>query len=51
MFTIDELWHSSDSGTWQKALKRYWEFVKPTNVTLERDMEALNLDVLRQLDA
>lgn len=51
MITIDELWNSSDSGAWANALRRYWEFVKLSNIELERDMDALDLDYLRQLDA
>ena len=51
MITVDELWNSSDSWVWRKALERYWEFVKPANIALEHDMEALDLDTLRQLDS
>jgi len=51
MLTAAELWNSSDFRAWQNALERYWDFVKPTNVCLERDMEVLNLDAIRKLDA
>lgn len=26
---IYELWHSDDVKEWEKALKHYWDFVKP----------------------
>jgi hypothetical protein len=51
MITINELWNSADLAVWEKALQRYWEFVKPSNIALEHRMEDLNADYLRQLDA
>jgi len=35
MITIDELWISENLMDWKKALQRYWEFVKPSNIALE----------------
>ena len=51
MITIDELWNSSDSQLWKKALHSYWEYVKPSNLALERKLEQLDLAYLRTLDA
>jgi len=51
MITIDELWSSANPAIWQKALQRYWEFVKSSNIALEHRMEELNANHLRQLDA
>ena len=48
---IEQLWHSSDASKWQRALDRYWEYVKPTHIGIEREMEALRPDDVRQLDA
>lgn len=51
MLTVDELWNSSDSKSWNEALQRYWEFVKPANRALERKLEKLDFDDLRLLDS
>lgn len=49
--SISILWNSGDASEWNAALDRYWEFVKPGNVELERALEDLKLDRIRQLDA
>lgn len=51
MITIDELWNSANPDIWEKALQRYWEFVKPSNIALEHSMEELNANQLSRLDA
>ena len=51
MITIDELWNSENPMVWKKALQRYWEFVKSSNITLEHSMEKLSPDQLINLDA
>jgi len=48
---IEQLWHSSDASAWQRALDRYWQYIKPTHVAIEREMEALQPDHVRHLDA
>ena len=48
---IEQLWHSSDALEWQRALDRYWNFIKPTHFAIEREMESLRPDDVRHLDA
>ena len=48
---IEQLWHSSDPSAWQRALDRYWQYIRPTHVVLEREMEGLHPDHVRDLDA
>ena len=48
--TIAELWNSLDAEVWNKALKRYWDFIKPANLELERRLESLNRERIRSLD-
>ena len=48
---IAELWNSRDVRAWEYALVRYWSFVQPANLELERTMEALDLSRIRALDA
>jgi hypothetical protein len=45
-----ELWVSADPAAWESALARYWDFVKPKNLQLERELDELNLDTLRGMD-
>jgi len=47
---IEQLWECSDADEWDKALKRYWTFVKPQNLKLEQAFDALELQRVRQLD-
>lgn len=51
VITIDDLWKSTMPADWGKALQRYWEFVKSSNIALEHRMERLDVDYLRHLDA
>ena len=51
MSEIEQLGHSSDASKWQRALDRYWKYVKPTHCAIEREMEALRPDDVRHLDA
>lgn len=46
---IADLWHSSESVAWERELQRYWQFVQPQNVELERALNALDLNRLRSL--
>lgn len=46
---IADLWQSSDSIAWEKALRRYWHFIKPQNIELERALDALDLRRLQSL--
>lgn len=48
---ISDLWRSSDSREWEKALQRYWCFVAPQNVELERALNALDLQRLQHLSS
>ncbi len=49
--SIAELWNSADAHAWERALARYWDFVKPANLGLEQAMEALDLNLIRGMDA
>jgi len=49
--TVAELWDGGDAAQWEHALERYWGFLKPANVELEHDMEALTRASIEHLDA
>jgi hypothetical protein len=46
-----EMWNSNDPDLWETALKRYWEFVKPSNLALEEEMDQLDTETVRIMDA
>ena len=48
---IERLWHSSDASKWQRALDRYWKYIKPTHFEVECEMDTLRPDNVRYLDA
>lgn len=51
MMPIAQLWVSSDPKAWEDALDRYWSFVQPRNLALERSLEKLDVERLRRMNA
>lgn len=47
---IAELWTCTDPDVWQQAFTRYWSYVRPENLELERSLESLDLERLREMD-
>ncbi|TVQ52882.1 MAG: hypothetical protein EA366_13690 [Spirulina sp. DLM2.Bin59] len=45
---IADLWQSSEPDAWEYALQRYWQFVQPRNIELERSLNALDLNRLHE---
>lgn len=48
--TVAELWHSTDPQAWEESLNRYWQFVRPSHLSLERQLDNLALSRIAQLD-
>jgi hypothetical protein len=48
---VKELWRSSDPAVWDNALKRYWDYVQPRNLEVERALDNLDLNRIRMFDA
>lgn len=44
------LWNCNDRERWQKALARYWTFVKPSNLALEKEMDQLDANQVKAMD-
>jgi hypothetical protein len=42
MNDIREMWNTNNQELWDKALKRYWCFVKPENISLEKEMNKID---------
>jgi hypothetical protein len=47
---ISDLWISKDPTAWDDALKRYWSFVQPRNLDLEKSLDALDIERIRCMD-
>jgi hypothetical protein len=45
---ISDLWVSTDPVIWDEALNRYWTFVKPANLDLERRLDVLELETIQR---
>src|ERR1700758_5607533 len=45
-----EMWTSNDLDLWQKALDRYWAFVKPSNLALEKEMDQLDVETVKAMN-
>lgn len=50
MMTIDKLWRSTNEQDWKAALENYWNFVRPENIKLERELDDLKLETIHNLD-
>lgn len=48
---LSTLWHSPVAADWKHALERYWHFVLPKNVELERKLTALQLQAIKRMTA
>jgi hypothetical protein len=47
---INIFWGCRDATVWDAALERYWSFVRPENMALERSLNELSLERLARLD-
>jgi hypothetical protein len=45
-----EMWNTNDLDLWQKALNRYWTFVKPSNLALEKEIDQLDAGAVRAMN-
>ena len=50
MSKISVLWNSSSERDWEDALDRYWNYVRPENLELERSLNELKLEQIASLD-
>ncbi len=46
---IRKMWNTNDPDLWQKALNRYWTFVKPSNLELEKEMDRLDAETVKAM--
>lgn len=50
-FHINDLWHSKDQKDWLYAEECYWDCVSPENMQVEKDMERLDAEIVRRMNA
>lgn len=50
MIETSKLWHSQSEDVWKLALERYWDYVRPENLELERSMNELKLKQIESFD-
>ena len=48
---ISEVWNSGKSDVWDNALTRYWCYVLPKNVEIEKSLDSLSLSRIASLNA
>jgi hypothetical protein len=45
------MWNANNPELWNEALMRYWSFVKPSHMDLEKEMDQLDSDTVRAMNA
>src|SRR5438552_3961063 len=51
MLTIAKIWNSRDESVWLQALERYWRYLKPTDIELVKELEPLDVESVRRMNA
>lgn len=46
---INNLWNSNDSKIWEKYLHKYYDAVMPNHVEIEKEMESLDVNILKDM--
>lgn len=50
MIAINNLWSSTNEEDWKRALENYWNFIRPGNIALERELNDLKIETIASLD-
>lgn len=48
---LTQLWYSTAEDKWISALERYWQFVRPENLALEKRMESIDTNRIKEMTA
>ncbi|HSH82593.1 MAG TPA: hypothetical protein VLA19_29020 [Herpetosiphonaceae bacterium] len=51
MPTVAEVWNACDEGVWLRALERYWDYLKPADLEIVKELEPLDVEHIRRLDS
>ncbi len=44
------LWDSSKESDWQAHLDRYWTFIKPCHIAIEKEFDSFDANTLQEMD-
>ena len=47
MLSTNELWESYDEKEWRNALDKYWNFVKPTHLEVEKEFDLITSETIK----
>jgi hypothetical protein len=51
MPNIRDVWNSTSANVWEQGLRDYWTYIKPSLLALEREIQQLNPESVRAMDA
>lgn len=51
MIEISKLWYSKSEDDWRLALERYWSYIRPESLELERSMNELKIEQIASMDS
>ena len=51
MPNVRDVWDSTSADVWERGLRDYWTYIKPSLLALERDIEQLDPESVRAMDA
>lgn len=47
---VRQMWTGNDPDLWRQGLDRYWTFVKPSHIALEREIDRLDAETVKAMD-
>lgn len=47
---INDLWNSNKESDWENSLTHYWDLIKPSNIDLERKIENLDNNTIKNMN-
>jgi hypothetical protein len=51
MLRMQDVWGSTSASVWEQGLEDYWKYVRASLLALEREIQQLNPESVRSMDA
>jgi len=51
MSQTERLWKSKQEIEWRSVLNRYWDYVKPSHLKVEKEFDSLDSNTIKEMDA
>jgi len=51
MSQTERLWKSKQEIEWRSVLNRYWDYVKPSHLKVEKEFDSLDSNTIKKMDA